>query len=286
MLDRGDETRNESSLSIWHVCMAITASVYRFIGFVEAVDPDLDAMTPGNSQLALNNEERVDFANSYGHIPFIGCVVAHLGLPGILGCGMLVVTAWQVGSFCRKYGQVQELLEEFCKSECTKTSFPDEKKKTFALLLGNLSDLADIANLLHLSSFLREKQDDWSRASLYMVRAPELMLQTWFSVSVVIFTSEATLMVAGPILASVATSYIVSVKEICGISINIKSKVSEKGLSSLRPIWFLRMAVVILHGVCFVAITARIIAIYTCSSHDLQITRWRCAPSTINNEDH
>lgn len=88
-----------------------------FIGaldVVEAIDPDMDAMTPGNARNALTESQASAYADSWRDVPVLGNFLANLGLPGVLSAGLTVVCGWQLCGFlllCADCKQIQQIDE-------------------------------------------------------------------------------------------------------------------------------------------------------------------------------
>lgn len=261
-LDKAD-TWGIASSSIAERIVAILGLLPSLAGgifdFMETVDPDLDTMTPGNARVALTHAQTLDFRRSWDDVPVIGVPFAYLGLPGILATGMAMIALWQIYIFCITIKSARLVID-----------------RRFSGFYGFIFHIADCAGLLIFASRARlvhiHRWPDHAndREESYLARVPEMVFQTWFTVSVAVFTIRAdTVWKSMPIFASILTSYCATAKTLYE---NIHEMI--KGYDSKT--FLLAM---LFHAFFYLLITARVAGIWICAeTHDLQLSRMRCRP--------
>jgi hypothetical protein len=232
----------------------------------ESVDPDFDAMTPGNSRHALTNAQENRFSDSWESVPVIGSFIATRGLPMTLTTGLLIVSLYQVFLWGWAVKDARQSISQGCPPDPSRC-LPEGKLTLYVHII----HVADAAGLLRIAAFVEKMAVPFgwitNRNEFYKARVPEMVFQTWFTVSVLEFTwgnSESSLW---PIIASVLSSYAASGKALYD---NRKIITGELPLPNFR-LWLA------FHLTGFAAITLRIVGLWACPSHDLKLSQFRCA---------
>lgn len=230
----------------------------------------MDIMTPGNTRNALTKVHAEDFKDSWNDVPIFGFIVASLGLPGILAWGMVLITFLQVCMFVRMYLDMEASLNGRDPHTWSGTQI--------RAVCSDLMIIAGGSSLIPLETFFRTLcgVPSYDRAGSYFARCLETVFQTWFTTSALVFTWGDSFDVAAPLLVSISTSYVAAVMGAVDMCFLLSSAFQLRG-SAFRA----RVAagLVAFQVLGFAAITARIIGIFVCdNSHDLQLSRFRCAP--------
>lgn len=244
------------------------------LNFIEIVDPDMDAMTPGNSKHTFNEQDDAKFAESWSHVPFLGPVVAYLKLPTVLILGMTLISMWQLWVFRSKIGMLRRSIErrlikdtyiQLCQSaDCA-----------------NLHILGSLAGRLWLVVDVEAAGFGGIRVSTYRGRMPETIFQAWFAVSAVAFAYSKPLAKVAPLLVSAITSYATSIRLVCHISFkfmpwhNWCTRQRDAG-HSMRMVR-LTLLMVIVHAFALIAIGSRAVGIWACSTHDFLLGSMTCS---------
>jgi len=210
------QTWQVSGVTVCGVLASILANMWNFVvcilAALESIDPDLDAMTPGQVRKAFRAEDDRSFARSYEHVPIVGPIMSSVRLPTALIVALTVVAAWQIYLFASRISFAWTHLYS----------------KSWIQFVSTLYNAADVAGCHILSWHLKEvwmAADEvaaaaWgsSRAPRYSAVVPELVLSAWLTSSAVAIIDDENMSRTAPIYFSLCTSFVTSLKLFCDIA--------------------------------------------------------------------
>lgn len=248
---------------------------------VEALDPDMDAMTPASAAQSFSAQSAAAFDKSWSSVLVAGRIVDYLGLPGVLTVGMVTISLCQLNEL---RGQIMELYGHMAGTQC------DERE-----VIGQLFHVADCANLLILSSCCKTLQRAmWKnhdaigiRCAAYRSRVPETLFQSWFTVSAIAFTwNGASDAATVAILASTSTSIMTSLVMLIDMAVKLapyrRCYERQVRLGHVPGSWheskFVRTIVFMtVHCIGYVAIIVRLAGVFICARHNYQLSSMTCS---------
>jgi len=254
---------------------ALKECVVFVLGMLEAVDPDTDAMTPGNAQQSLDNAAGLRFRESWADVPVVGPVIAFLGLPGVLSIGLLTITIWQIRVLMTKWSNALESLHAHRRP----------------ILYGNFNQMADCSSLLLLASYCKHmwlaldveaSRFGGMRVTAYWARVPEMVFQAWFTVSVLELIADQDPSIMVPVLCSIIASIVASLKSFFELAWIVRplglwySKLNHSPWYASSHFVY-TLVLMVFHFLFLLCIGLRLAGVWACESHEFELRSLSCS---------